>query len=172
MRLRIEEKCPQCEYVGSNGAFLVRGPIHRNFQIGFDRGVIEVGDTLMTIPQQESMRDLFQSAIWESAAAAGLLPHEYQGQGHVNIDVKTAFGDDALGFRNFLMDLANHPELGAGILDAHENMPVNALPVSQWSRDRRKNFFKQIERFGRKQSLVTSSCSRSSSRAASRRFAR
>jgi hypothetical protein len=58
----------------------------------------------------------------------GLKPHPRVGGGHVNVDVNTAFPDNnALLFRNFVVDQANHPELIAGIFGNHTG---NAPPIS------------------------------------------
>lgn len=98
------------------------------YSVGIDTGVLEISAQPNTIAGFRALKDRMQADIFEVAKSIGLAPHERLGQGHMNIGIKSAFGEDAQLFRNFLVDTANHPELHQGVLGVHlGNSPTLTL---------------------------------------------
>lgn len=98
------------------------------FQAGVDTGCLEVQTKPATVAEFTARKDLLHKYIWQTGEEMGLKPHKRIGGGHINMDLKTAFPkNNALLFRNFIVDQANHPELIAGIFGNHTG---NAPPIS------------------------------------------
>lgn len=99
-------------------------------QAGTDTGCLEVQAKPSTVSEFTERKDIIKRMIWESGAELDLKPHVRIGGGHVNVDLKTAFpNNDALLFRNFVVDQANNPHLVAGIFGNHtgNSPPISAL---------------------------------------------
>ena len=86
----------------------------------------------------------YQDMIWGSAAEIGLKPHSRVGGGHMHFDIATHFGDNALLFRNFVVDLINHPELYMGILSLDY---LNAPPLAIQKKEQREALKALLQRF-------------------------
>lgn len=84
-----------------------------------------------------------QRDLFEVAASVGLKPPRYFSGGHMSFDLRRTFGEDALLFRNFLVDFANHSELASGIF---KDDWVNAEPLTLRA-ERRARFEEVIRRF-------------------------
>lgn len=127
------------------------GPVHRVtfpdgfwYQVSLDTGVIEVQTKPGTRAEFAGKKDLLDRHLFGNAKKAGLAPHERLGGGHLNIGLESAFGEDSLLFRNFIVDQANHPELNLGILGGH---PGNSPTISQLSPAGRQQFARVISEF-------------------------
>ncbi len=100
------------------------------FQAGVDTGCLEVQTSPSTVQEFKSKEKLLNKFIWDTGKTLGLKPHKRIGGGHINMDLTTAFpGNNALLFRNFIVDQANSPELTAGIFGNHtgNSPPISAL---------------------------------------------
>lgn len=86
------------------------------FMVTMDPGVIEVKMGPATVKTFREMAPIIEKDLYARASAVGLTPPKISGSGHVHIDLKSAFGDDALLFRNFIVDFTNHSELATGVL--------------------------------------------------------
>ncbi len=127
------------------------------YAITIDPLVVEIIAKPLTLKDAVRMRDRLQRDIWDHARLrvrtfstekadenVGLTPHEEIGGGHIHFDVKTAFGNDALLFRNFIVDFSNHPTLALGTLG---NSVLNGPPISSLSAEQQQAFSDIIFQF-------------------------
>ena len=139
----IAQRCGQgCRIVGNK--------IHVGqdfwFELHNDPWVIEVtaeakdSDDL----RRRELAAKYQDMIWESAAEVGLRPHARVGGGHMHFDIESHFGSNALLFRNFVVDLINHPELYMGILSLDY---LNAPPLAIQKAEQRQALKALLRRF-------------------------
>ena len=131
----------------SNGfdAFTVQYPDGWTYTVGFAPNVLEVTGTMESLAALRSRKSLVEQDIFEVAKEIGLTPAEQVGNGAISFDRQSTFGDDALLFRNFMVDQANHPELAQGVLGNKGTAPpMAALPAGN-----KKAFVKAIECFDR-----------------------
>lgn len=84
--------------------------------INSDPDVIEVQATPKNAKGYELYRKTLQEMLFESAKKIGLAPHRYEGAGHIHLGFDGVMETNPRLFRNFLVDLANHYELGGGVL--------------------------------------------------------
>lgn len=89
------------------------------FQLTTDPGVIEAQAKPSTLGEMVAHRNDLRFDLFGEAAKHKLFadPTSAGGGGHINIGVQSAFGDDVLLFRNFIVDMVNHHELFQGILE-------------------------------------------------------
>ncbi len=119
----VMKKCPECTFEELKDKYQVRKyrihlPINTGgknstwyFDITLDPAVLEItaqptNDISPLVPRMSLL-------IWQTAKAIGL---KLDTAGHLNFGVKSAFGKDALLFRNFFFDFLNHPCLTEGLL--------------------------------------------------------
>lgn len=138
----IKLACPDCTIKKSNGVFSIdqlRVQISEKvwFEISHDPWVLEVTASAMDKKSFSQHSGLFQKLIWDSAKKIGLNPHSRVGGGHIHLEIKSFFGEDRNLFRNFLVDLANHPELFLGALGFDL---LNAPPVAVLFGKQKQNF--------------------------------
>jgi hypothetical protein len=144
-KLCAEDGCEVVETKDKHGvAHRVTFPDGNWIQYGNDTAVLEVQTNPRTAAEFKKDRDLLDKYIFQSAKNIGMTPHERIGGGHVNIDLKTGFKNDATLFRNFLVDQANHPERVFGIFGNHLG---NSPPISSLKPKSHKAFKKLIENF-------------------------
>lgn len=113
------------------------------FQLSVDPAVVEVQGKPATKEEYKAMRTRLQD-LFDAAAESGLRPHHREGGGHIHIGLETTFGRDANFFRNFLVDMANHPELATEILsDSNPNSP----PIALHGKKSRERFARIVKDF-------------------------
>ena len=110
-------------------------------QVETDIGTIEIIAKPHTLAEFEARKTQLQKFLFDSTEAVGLKP---KFAGHIHVGVQSAFGTNALAFRNFIVDWVNHPELGTHILHQpnHNSTPISILPLKQ-----RLAFAKVIQEF-------------------------
>jgi len=116
------------------------------FDISVDPLVVEIQAKPNTRLELEFLQPRIEEDIFRVAELAGLYPHKDYGGGHIHIGSTSGFGDDALLFRNFLVDFTNHPDLALDILD--KNI-ANAPPISSLSTKQKAAFKGVIAAFDR-----------------------
>lgn len=112
--------------------------------ISLDPGVIETPTRAGTLADFEKNLSYLKRDLFDVAHKIGLLAGHplYNGSCHVNIGL-SVFEGNLLYFRNFIVDLANHPELARGIL---ENDPWNSPTIDDLSLEQRLKFSEVIKR--------------------------
>lgn len=113
-------------------------------QISQDMMVLEVQTAPATISGFKGRKEVIESLVFNLADSIGLKPHERIGGGHINIDMKTAFGDNPLLFRNFIVDHANYPELSWGVFGSHLG---NSPPIASLGHDQVEAFLDVVYEF-------------------------
>jgi hypothetical protein len=145
----IKLACPKCT-IRKTGGFLITDQLHVQvsekvwFEIKRDPWVLEVTASAMDKETFSQHSDLFQKLIWDSAKKIGIRPHTRVGGGHIHLEIKSFFGNDRVLFRNFLADLANHPELFLGALGFDL---LNAPPLAILFGKQKQNFEKILADF-------------------------
>ncbi len=81
---------------------------------------------------------------FQAAKNFGLYVHERIGGGHINYDLESAFKKNSLLIRNFIVDRANHPELGWGVFGNHLG---NAPPFAALASSSKVALYKIIHDF-------------------------
>lgn len=154
VRDNIAAKCPECRITEikhkNELAFRVElsgGPVAGAYvDLTMDNGVIEIITSPMTLDQHSALKETFRSLVFEQAKRARLDPQPYAGQGHVHIGVKSAFGEDSVLLRNFLVDFYNHPEMGLGVLQ-DSDPGKNASQIAELSAQTKEAWRKVIREF-------------------------
>jgi hypothetical protein len=96
-----------------------------HYKITPDPSVVEVVIPPMSIKEFKKNESIFSDTIFKSAKTVGLKAHGIEGQGHISIfthvfrDLEEAEGTRL--FRNFIVDITNHPELALGIFEYNPN---------------------------------------------------
>ncbi len=114
------------------------------FQIATDPAVVETQTKPSTRQEIIDLKERIQQDLFEAAKSVGLTPHKEFGGGHIHMDFLTSFQSNALLFRNFLVDIVNHPHLGLGILD---DDPHNAAPVALLKMKSKQSLVRTIKEF-------------------------
>ncbi len=98
--------------------------------ITLDPWVVEVTASPIPLNKLDEITERLNKDLYRSATDIGLHPSYTAGGGHIHFGVEGLFGSDPKLFRDFLVDLYNHPELAAGILagDSYNSPPMMALP--------------------------------------------
>ncbi len=112
-------------------SFRVTYPDGYFYDVTMDGAVLEVVLDRSTVANLESRADELQKDIFETMALAGMKPHESRGGGHIHIGLKSMFNNDAVAYRNFIVDYLNHPELATMILrdsSASESRHYGSMP--------------------------------------------
>jgi hypothetical protein len=122
------------------------------FQVATDPKVVEVQTKASTVEELKAHEKIIQDDIFGAAEQAGLQPasqlfgRAWAG-GHFHVGISSSVGNDALFFRNVVVDNANHPELSAGIFANDVN---NAPPIAALGEQNQRNFTFLIEEFDQK----------------------
>lgn len=95
---------------------------------GIDHAVMEIQTSPMIESEWDLHEKLLQEDIFDQPAKLGLEPNPKLGNGHLNLGLESTFGKNDDLVMDFLIDLANHPELGMGIFGMEDvrNAPVLA----------------------------------------------
>lgn len=149
----IEKNCPKCKTsrtTNKHGAksWQIIHPNGIQYKITPDPSVVEIIVRAQTVNTYSKNKDIFQGMVFDGARRVGLKPHVMEGQGHISLfmDVfgdASKEGDEALLFRNFVVDMVNHPELGLGVF---ENNPLDA-PVVAASKEKLKAFKVMLSKY-------------------------
>jgi hypothetical protein len=98
------------------------------FTISMDVAVIEVKVGPFTESQWKKYETLLQTEIYDTAKALGLQVQK-DAMAHVTMGAKQAFGGSLLKYRNYLVNMANHPEMDIVMnIDFSNAPPLAFLP--------------------------------------------
>ncbi|OHE20558.1 MAG: hypothetical protein A2540_03575 [Sulfurimonas sp. RIFOXYD2_FULL_37_8] len=92
----------------------------------------------------EHFAPTLQKDLFENAKNLGLLPDPEYGGGHIHIGLESAFENDDLLFRNFMVDFFNHPEIASGIWK--EDL-LNAPHLTKLPNEKINRFIELVETF-------------------------
>lgn len=114
------------------------------FQISLDEAVIEVQSKPETLDNFEKLKNRINNDIFSLAEKLNLKPDWSAGGGHLNMGLASAFEKNPILFRNWLVDIANNPELFWGILGKDTS---NAPTLTDLGEERIRAFYKIIQEF-------------------------
>ncbi len=127
-------------------AFKVLYPDGFYFIIDKDLTAVEIQAMPMTLKDLKSKKAILQRDLFDVAESLGIEAYrssDWLSQGHINIGRESAFGDDDLLLRNFIVDQLNHSELSSGVLS---NDKTNAdTPMRE--RSKRSKIEQLIQKF-------------------------
>ena len=108
-------------------------PSKKELFVHSDDWVIEVGASPYSSSDFAEDVLLVEKVLFGSMLRVGLMPHYRIGCGHLHLEYRSHFGDDALLFRNFFVDLLNRPYLFLGGIsfDLLNAPPVQILNLAQ-----------------------------------------
>ncbi|MGZ3771730.1 MAG: hypothetical protein ACXVCP_18390 [Bdellovibrio sp.] len=147
----IKDKCNQCIFKEKNTSFEVQFAPGLHFTIAKDPWILEVTGSPMTLSELTKNQDLLQHLIWDTAAEVNLKPHSRIGGGHIHLEISSFFNNDRLLFRNFIVDLANHPELFLGGIGFDL---LNAPPIAILNDRQRRKFAELVNKFDQGQMSI------------------
>ena len=145
----IKLACPSCK-IKKQGSIFSISRFHVQvsedvwFEVSRDPWVLEVTASPMNKTTFAKHSEVFQKLVWNIAEKIGIRPHSRVGGGHIHLEIESFFGNDRNLFRNFLVDLANHPELFLGALGFDL---LNAPPMAILFGKQKQNFEKIILEF-------------------------
>lgn len=145
------ERCHHCKIHHDDYAVKVEYAPDSWFKIAKDLWVLEVTASPLTLTGLKQHRQILQKLIWNTAKDLNLKPHSRIGGGHIHLEIATFFNGDRLLFRNFIVDLANHPALFLGGIGFDL---LNAPPIAVLSKEQRDTFALLIEQFDRGQMSI------------------
>lgn len=110
------------------------------FKISYDPACVEFTFKPSTLEELKKQAPLINDQIFQTAKDLGFRVQE-GGVAHVNIGVRSSFGDDPKKFLRFFVDYANHADLALGSLgkDIYKHRPyqfwvkISARPCSKSS---------------------------------------
>lgn len=115
-------------------------------RVAYDPGVVEVQMSPLTVAQLYKWKDTINEYIFETAKKLRLTPRFEGSGGHLNIGMKSAFGEDSELFLRFFTEFANLPPLSTGILG---NDFYNAPTFATLSAEQKSNFYEILRDFKR-----------------------
>lgn len=119
---------------------------HWWYQVSLDVQCLELQTAPITLARAIATRERLQHDIFAFAQQKlKIEPHALVGGGHIHIGVAHTFRDDALLFRNFFVDLCNHPLM----MEAWDNDPVNAPVLAQHDAGPRDALTRVLREFDR-----------------------
>ncbi len=134
----VLKKCPDCKVENIKDKYgYVNYRIHHPngfwFDITLDPGVIEIKTMPMTTKQMKKNSAIMKTLIYDIAQKNSLVPdYDYVSAGHIHLGIESAFKNDPLLFRNFVVDLMNRPELAWGIFN---DDPLNAPHILDFTKE-------------------------------------
>lgn len=117
------------------------------FQVATDPGVIEIQTKPCTLKEWKKNQARVQRDIFDLGEEIGLKPNWNAGGGHIHIGA-SAFENDPLLLRNFMVDFFNHTEIPNG---AMEEEPGQSLPFSELPVAKKKLFNKLLQQLDGKE---------------------
>lgn len=118
-----------CKITHTEESFTIDFSNGLKVNIGFDIGVVEVQATPQTSKQWKKNEKLIQKVIFDGFADIGLVPHEREGAGHLNVGLKYFLKNPKL-FLNFIVDFYNHEGVGI-VLNSQVDNQRDAPYLSQ-----------------------------------------
>jgi hypothetical protein len=148
---KIFELCPECKgrsEVNKYGfeRYRITFPQLEGWWIlvDIDPGVIEVTAKPLSLEKYAQFAPEIQRLVFDAAKSVNIFP-DFRANAHqFHMSLKDTFDDDALLFRNFLVDFVNHSELSSGILESDFG---NAAPLAALLREKQLAFGEIIRRF-------------------------
>lgn len=132
---RIIQVCDGCEVEWMEDKYglefgRIVYPDGHYINITLDPWVVEVTASPIPADKLEEITARYNKDLYQSATDIGLHPSYTAGGGHIHFGVEGLFGGDPKLFRDFMVDLYNHPELASGLLagDSYNSPPMMALP--------------------------------------------
>ncbi len=132
---KILDRCGECEvdiirdkYDIKIGRILY--PDGHYFDVTLDPWVVEVTGKPIPASRLIEITKRIQTDIFDIARELGYQPGLATGGGHMHFGLKGLFNNDGQLFRDFMVDMYNHSEIGSGILnyDHANSPPINVLP--------------------------------------------
>ncbi|MGH1468804.1 MAG: hypothetical protein ACRBBP_07995, partial [Bdellovibrionales bacterium] len=136
----INRKCPDCVVKGRR----VTLPNGFWFEITTDLWALEVKTKPVSLEEFKNLQEPLQNLVWSAANQADVRPHDRLGGGHIHLDIESHFGKDRLAFRNFIVDLANRPELFMGAFGFNY---FNAPPLALFGQEALDGFKEVLHNF-------------------------
>ncbi len=103
------------------------------FNVTLDPAVVEV--TAKPIPDSKLIEytKRLERDLYANAREIGLRPSRNTGGGHIHFGAEAFFEGNSKYFRDFMVDMYNHAEIGSGILadDHYNSPPIKAQPKAQ-----------------------------------------
>ncbi len=146
---RLLKKCPHCWVTASPNKYFSNEPKYRlNFnsevwvEIDIDPWVIEINAhaTLDEFIKNEN----YYSRVFKMAESIGLSPHKRIGGGHIHVDMESAFQNNELKARNFIVDMFNNPELALGLTGKDF---LNAAPLAMLNQSQNELFAEVLNEY-------------------------
>lgn len=152
----IKKVCPNCttslDPSQDKLSMLVEFDTNRWIKIAADPWIFEITGSPLDLVDLKYYRNVLQSIIWDAAkSAAGLEPHFRVGGGHIHIEDVTFFRGDAKAYRNYVVLMANNPEIFMGPFGMEF---LNAPPLALLSDDQRAKFAEVISEFDRNPTTI------------------
>ncbi len=146
----IKKICEDCtvetkDYIPSVQALNITVKYPDNFKIfiTLDPAVIEVKATPIAFKDLSRVTTKLENTLFQAAKNVGIGPSFGLGGGHIHLDASLFLKNTDL-FRDFIVDIYNHPELIIEILgDFSRDDPI----IQALSATRNKKFFELIERY-------------------------
>lgn len=149
---KIAETCDGCELSYKKDKYGIRigrltYPDGYYFDVTLDPWVVEVTGKPIKASDLIEVSNRIQRDIYDNARILGYQPSAGAGGGHVHFGQRGLFGTDAFLFRDFMVDIYNHSELGSGILnfDHANSPPIHVLPEKS-----HRAFYRVIDEFDAK----------------------
>lgn len=146
---KLLKKCEGCWLTASSNRYYSDEPKYRlNFnsdvwvEVDIDPWVIEI-NTHATLDDYRK-KESYYSRVFQMAESIGLAPHKRIGGGHIHVDFETAFQNDELKARNFIVDMINQPELAMGLIGKDF---LNAAPLAMLVRSQNEQFVEVLNDF-------------------------
>ncbi len=143
MLSEIKRRCSDCTYSPGEDRYGIKK--YRVtyldgwwFEITLDPSVIEIISKPATLSAFQQMQSRLQNHIFDAADALGLRSAL---AGHINVGTAEGFGGDTRLFRNFIVDLLNHPGMMKQIMHTPETF--NAPHIESLKPDQ-INAFRQL----------------------------
>lgn len=152
---RILEKCPDCGVFRSQVSspklsfpaytrFYINHPGAWSVEIDLDPWVVEIKMSPMTTVQIREHLPEIQELIFESAHEIGLYSQDTAG--HIHVGLESAFNNDPLLFRNFIVDWTIYSRMAFVLFGADA---LSGPTIDMLGRRRYNNFRKIIDLFDR-----------------------
>jgi hypothetical protein len=127
-----------CSYTALNHTMLWDDGMEINFL--HDVNVKEVKMNPMTLEEYRLHKTRIQEAVFDNMEKIGLTPQKIYGEGHISMDLGTAFDGDVKKLANFVTDMFNHPGMFWGVL---EQNGFDAVPF-MFADSRQKKLYNRL----------------------------
>lgn len=108
-----------------------------SFDVTMDPFCLEVIPQYGTLGHFKKNKNRIQKDIFGLMKKIGLEPRRDTGGGHLHMGAQSAFGDNVLLFRDWLVDKANHSELSTGAMEKDYS---NSFPLVKLTKSQRLRF--------------------------------